>query len=210
MLDAHVLAFTGVAALLTITPGADTMLVLRAVLARGPRAGLLAAAGICLGLFIHAMLSALGLSLLLVRSAIAFEAVKLLGAAYLVFLGIQSLWHSARGRLDGLADVPAQSTQLSSRSFLEGLLTNILNPKVAIFYLAFLPQFIVPGDWVLGKSLLLAGIHAVLGIIWLSLVVLLLGRMRAVLTRPVVQRRLEAVTGLLLIAFGLRLSFEQR
>lgn len=96
------------------------------------------------------------------------------------------------------------------RSVREGLLSNVLNPKVAIFYLAFLPQFISPGDPVLGKSLFLAGIHFVLGIAWLSLVTVFLGRLRGLLTRPAVQQGLEAVTGAVLIAFGVRLAVGHR
>lgn len=90
-IDPQILAFAATAALLTITPGADTMLVIRNVMARGPRAGLLTTVGTCYGLFIHATLSALGLSLILVRSATAFEVVKMIGAGYLVWLGVQSL-----------------------------------------------------------------------------------------------------------------------
>lgn len=213
MFDAHALAFTGIALLLTITPGADTMLVVRNVLARGPRAGLLTTLGVCCGLFVHATLSALGLSLILVRSAAAFEAVKLLGSAYLIFLGLQSIWRALhhRSQLGDATAGPVQSmARPARRAFLEGLLTNVLNPKVAIFYLAFLPQFIGPGDPVLLKSVLLAGIHFVLGILWLSLVTLSMQRLRGVLTRPSIQRRLEAVTGAVLVAFGVRLALERR
>jgi RhtB (resistance to homoserine/threonine) family protein len=214
MVDSSVLAFTGIAFLVTITPGADTMLVMRSVLARGPRAGLLTTIGICCGLFIHATLSAVGLSLILVRSAAAFEIVKLAGAAYLILLGIQSISRVVRHQPSVVDNPPlvrsyaARSTK--RRAFLEGLLSNVLNPKVAVFYLAFLPQFIMPGDPVLLKSMLLAGIHFVLGLLWLSLVTLLLGRVRAVLTRPHIQQRLEAITGAILIAFGVRLALERR
>src|SRR5260221_72838 len=103
MIDSRVLAFTGIAFILTITPGADTMLVLRSVLAYGRRAGLFSALGICNGLLIHATLSALGLSLLLVRSATAFEIVKFAGACYLIFLGVQSLWRNVPRAERGLA-----------------------------------------------------------------------------------------------------------
>lgn len=214
MFDSQMVAFTGIALLLTITPGADTMLVIRSVVARGQRAGLLTTFGICCGLFIHATLSAIGLSVVLVRSAAAFEIVKFVGAAYLIVLGVQSIWQAIRP----LSEVgePARSdhgpalTMTKWRAFLEGLLTNVLNPKVAVFYLAFLPQFITPDDPVLLKSILLAGIHFVLGILWLSLVTLLLGQLRTVLTRPHIQRRLEAVTGAVLIAFGVRLALERR
>lgn len=214
MFDSNVFAFTGIAFLLTITPGADTMLVMRSVLARGQRAGLLTTIGICCGLFIHATLSAVGLSLILVRSAAAFEIVKFVGAAYLIFLGLQSIARVMRHHL-GAADDPRPGLSHAGRStkrraFIEGLLSNVLNPKVAVFYLAFLPQFIMPGDPVLLTSMLLASIHFVLGLLWFSLVTLLLARLRAILARQHIQRRLEAITGAILIVFGVRLALERR
>lgn len=212
MIDPQVLTFTGVVALLTITPGADTMLVLRSVLAQGRRAGLLTTLGVCSGLFVHATLSALGLSLILMHSAAAFTAVKWVGAGYLLFLGAQSLWRlrgpaPAHPTLDA-APVLAASPALWS-PLLTGVLTNLLNPKVAVFYLAFLPQFIAPPDPILAKSLLLAGIHAALGIVWLSLITLLVSRFRGLVASPAIRRRLEALTGVVLIGFGLRLAAEQ-
>lgn len=211
MLDPQIIAFTGVAALLTITPGADTLLVMRSVLARGPRAGMLTALGIASGCLLHATLSALGLSLILLRSAALYDAVKFLGAAYLVYLGVQSVRHAWRNQP---ATLLASSTSVAPaeplRAFGEGLLTNLFNPKVAIFYLAFLPQFISPGDAVLTKSLLLAFIHAVMGVGWLSLVSLCLGRLRAVLERPWVKRTIETTTGAILLLFGVRLALERR
>ncbi len=213
MFDSQTLAFTGIALLFTLLPGADTMLVVRGVLARGALTGLLTTLGICTGLFIHATLSALGLSLILLRSATAFEAMKLAGALYLAFLGIQSLWNALRKRPGALAQLPAAAvapdTTLQWRALLDGLLCNVLNPKVAIFYLAFLPQFIAPGDPALVKSLLLAGIHFVLGVAWLSLVSLALGRLRPLFTRPRIQRGLEATTGAILVGFGARLALER-
>lgn len=206
MLDARVLAFAGIAALLTLTPGADTMLVIRSALVRGRRAGLLTVLGIGTGLFVHATLSAVGLSVILVRSARAFEVVKLAGALYLVWLGVQALRSAARGApaAEGAPEVGAR------RAFAEGLLTNVLNPKVAVFYLAFLPQFIGPGDPVLAKSILLAGIHFVEGLVWLSLVTVFVARLRPVLQRPRVQRSLEAASGLAFVGFGVKLALSRR
>jgi len=214
MVETRVLAFAGIAALLTITPGADTMMILRSVFTRGQKAGVLTMIGICSGLFFHATLSALGLSLILVRSATAFETVKFLGACYLIYLGCQSLWRARRGTTTSLSHF-AESTAVATRkgnwrSFLEGMLTNLLNPKVAIFYLAFLPQFISPQDWVFGKSVLLASIHFTQGIVWYSILIFFLGRMRALLTKPRVRQVLEAISGAILVAFGLRLAVERR
>ena len=209
MIDPQVLAFIGIAALLTITPGSDTMLVIRSVLGRGQRAGLLTVLGICCGLFIHATLSALGLSVILVRSATAFEIVKLGGAAYLIVLGAQSIRGALRGAARSAA-LPPRRPGRTRRAFVEGLLNNVLNPKVAVFYLAFLPQFINPSDPVLAKSMLLASIHFVQGILWLSLIAVSMERLRRLLTHPRVQRAFEAVTGLVLVAFGVRLAFERR
>lgn len=213
-IDPQIIAFTGIAAVLTITPGSDTMLVMRSVLARGQRAGLLATLGISSGLFFHAALSALGLSVILVRSAAAYNTVKLLGACYLIFLGCQSLWTALRRREGQAPETEETESPLKrsdvKKSFAEGLLNNILNPKVAIFYLAFLPQFISPSDSVFAKSLLLASIHFLQGVLWLTIVTFLMGRMRRVLTRPRVKQTLDAITGVVFIGFGLRLAVEKR
>jgi RhtB (resistance to homoserine/threonine) family protein len=207
MFDARVLAFTGIVAIVTLTPGADTMLVVRSAIVRGRRAGLLTVLGIGSGLFIHATLSALGLSVVLVRSARAFEVVKVAGAVYLVFLGLQALRSAARG-----VPVTEQRTDPigARRAFAEGLLTNVLNPKVAIFYLAFLPQFVGPGDPILAKSILLASIHFAQAIVWLSFVTVFVTRMRSVLSRPRVQRGLESLSGIVFIAFGVKLAMSRR
>ncbi|MGH7334794.1 MAG: LysE family translocator [Candidatus Rokuibacteriota bacterium] len=213
-IDSQVVAFTVIAGLLTMAPGADTMLVIRNVMARGRRAGLLTTVGACCGLFIHATLSALGLSLILVRSATAFEIIKMIGAGYLIWLGIQSLRQALlrgpSGKIEVVTDAEARVTPAEGRqSFVEGLLSNILNPKVAVFYLAFLPQFMNPGDWVFGKSMLLAGIHWIEGVVWLSTVALFVARLRSWISQPRVRRSIEATTGAILIAFGVRLAIER-
>ena len=211
MFDSQVVAFIGVAALLTVTPGADTMLVIRNVLAYGRRAGFFTLLGICSGLLIHATLSALGLSLILVRSAELFDLVKLAGAGYLIFLGGQSLWTLIRHGVSGkLAESAVERHPEHWQSFLQGTLNNVLNPKVAIFYLAFLPQFISPGDPILAKSIWLACIHLIMGILWLSAVTLFVNRMRGWLTDRRVQRGLEAMTATIMIGLGIRLALERR
>ena len=210
MIDPQIIAFTGLAALLTISPGADTMLVIRSVLARGRGAGILTTFGICCGLFVHATLSAAGLSLILVRSALAFEILKLAGAGYLVFLGIQSLRQLAVPFVDKETNIQtAEKRKSARRAFMEGMLNNLLNPKAAVFYLAFLPQFINPGDPVLAKSLLLAGIHFVMGIVWLSAVSVFLGRLKDLLVGGRFRRWLEATSGAVLIGLGVTLALEK-
>jgi len=208
--DPQVLGFAVVAAILTVTPGADTMLVIRNVIARGRRAGILTTLGICTGLFMHAALSAVGLSVILLRSATVFEAVKLLGAAYLVYLGAQSI-RAGIGTPQGNGRAERERGRLPWRrhSALEGFLTNILNPKVAIFYIALLPQFVHPGDSVLAKSLLLAGIHWLEGIVWLTVVSVFVGRMREWIMDARVRRAIEATSGGIMIALGLRLAMER-
>ncbi len=166
-------------------------------------------------MFVHATLSALGLSIILVRSAVLFEIVKFAGAGYLFFLGAHSIWqvlHVHPNEFEAISEEKAVIAQKDEiwRSFLEGLLTDLLNPKMIIFYLAFLPQFINPGDSVLRKSLLLATIHASMGLTWFSILTIFLGRLKTTLVRPQVKRVFEAVTGSVLIMFGLRLALEQR
>jgi threonine/homoserine/homoserine lactone efflux protein len=204
-LDPGVWAFVGFAALLTILPGSDMALVTRNVLAIGHRRTLATIVGICLGCVIHATASALGISAVLATSATAFNVMKAVGAAYLVWLGAQSI---------GAANRPARAavSRGTGRTspFLQGFLTNILNPKVAIFYLTVLPQFVSPGEHVLKRSLLLASIHITMGFVWLTAYAWFVDRLGGVLTRPKVKAWLERVTGGVLIALGARLAWERR
>jgi len=214
-MDTRLLAFVGLAALLTITPGADMAVVTKVALEQNRQAALRTTVGIVTGLMLWATASAVGLAAILTASATAFTIIKFAGAAYLLWLGIQSLWPKRRqqeatspppaGDVHGALDSPA-----SRSPFRRGLLSNLLNPKVGIFYTTFLPQFIAPGQPVLATSLLLAAIHGVMGLIWLSWYAFMVARAGDVLRRPSIKRLLDRVTGVVLIAFGLRLAVERR
>ncbi|MFW5836930.1 MAG: LysE family translocator [Desulfovibrionaceae bacterium] len=207
MSEASLLAFVPLAALLTLTPGADTLLVVKNVLGRGPASGLVAALGICSGLFVHAAASALGLSVVLARSAEAYHLFKLAGAAYLVWLGLSALrrcWKDA-GRVE---DAPAARPASRLASFREGFFSNVLNPKAAVFYLSILPHFIAPGDDVLAASCALAAIHGAMALLWLGALSLFLDRMGAWVSGPRFRRRMEAVSGGILALLGIGLALE--
>jgi threonine/homoserine/homoserine lactone efflux protein len=201
--------FFVLAALLTITPGADMALVARAALADGRRGALLTTQGIIVGCLIHGVASAFGPSAVLGRSALAFEIVRLLGAAYLILLGVQSLRQAFSSQ--GLA-VPASRVPWRGRAFLQGLLTNLLNPKVALFYLTFLPQFVTPltpGPSALAQSVALAAIHATMGLVWLSIYAVFIHRLASAMRAGWGRRAIHAITGALLTTFGLRLALEK-
>ncbi len=206
MIGPSFLAGVAVLALLTISPGADMALVARVTLERGRRAALEASLGICTGTLVHATASALGLSVILATSAEAFTIVKLVGAAYLAYLGVRSLRDSFRH------DLTATSAprRRAAAPYVQGLLTNVLNPKVAVFYLTFLPQFIDPLGSVLAQSLAFALAHSLMGVLWLAAYAYVLARLSAVFARAGVRRWLERVTGSVLVALGARLAFERR
>ncbi len=210
----HLWAFLALAALLTILPGADMALVTRSTLAGGRRAASFTTLGIGLGCLVHATASALGISAILATSATAFMVVKSVGAAYLVYVGARGIIETWRHRTaEPTLDVSGarQARHLDARrAFSEGLLTNVLNPKVAIFYLTLLPQFIEPSGPVLLQSLALALIHIVMGLMWLTAYAWFIHQFAAVLNRPAVKHALERVTGAVLIALGLRLAWERR
>ena len=201
-----ILAFTGIVAILTVLPGADMALVAKVTLLDGRRSAFFTSLGICAGLPVHATASALGLSLILATSAEAFTVVKFAGATYLAYLGIRTIRDSLRPTSEVVVD--AGRTRSARAAFVQGWLTNVLNPKVALFYLTFLPQFISPGDNVLAKSLLLAGIHAVLGLVWLPLYAYGIDRLGALIRGA--RRWLERLSGAALIGLGVRLALERR
>ena len=198
-----ILAFTAVAALLTVTPGVDMALVTRTALERGPRAARRTAAGICSGLLVWAALSAVGVAALLAASAEVYTLLRVAGAAYLVFLGVQGLRRAAG---PDRMDLPPRG----GAPYRQGLATNLLNPKIAVFYTTFLPQFVRAGDPVLLTSLLLASIHAVLSLGWLSGYGSVVARAGDVLRRGRARRALDAASGLVLVGLGVRLALERR
>ncbi len=202
------LAFTAAAAVLTITPGADTAMVLRTSTADGPHAGVATALGICLGLLVWGVGAAFGLTALLAASALAFTALKWLGAAYLVYLGVRLLLRP-RSAMAAVGPIPERRAG-SLGAFRRGLLTNLLNPKVGVFYISFLPQFIPHGVNVAAFSLLLAGVHVLLALAWLCLLVALTVPLARVLSRPGVVRGLDRLTACVFVGFGVRLALTER
>lgn len=211
---AALLAFTLAAAVLTVTPGLDTALVLRTAVVEGPARAMVAGLGICCGLFGWGLLVSAGLGALLAISELAFHGLRMVGALYLVYLGIRLL---LRLRLP-VSEITVDSEKGDStrpgseghRWFVRGLLTNLLNPKVGAFYVTFLPQFIPADVNVVAFSLLLALIHAVEGVLWFALLTRASTMARRWLVRPLVQRTLDGVTGGLFLLFGARLAVEYR
>lgn len=211
LIDAQFLPFLLAITLLSITPGVDTLLVIRNTARGGLRDGVLTSLAICCGLFVHATISALGISLILLQSAWAFGLLKLVGAGYLVWLGIQSLLSARRG-----TPLPVASVATNRHPVLlwvplrEGFLSNVLNPKTVVFYMAFLPQFIAPGDPALLKSLWLAGVHFVIANVWQISVAVMVGRAGQLLAKRWVARTLDSITGTVLVALGIKLALQQR
>lgn len=214
---AQLFAFLVVAGLLTITPGADMALVMRHALGSGRRQAFFASLGIGLGCLIWGTASALGVAVVLAQSALAFTVLKYVGGAYLIYLGAQAL-RSAVYEESTTKHSKVTKKEYSSRAsilrgygpewvaFGQGLFTNLLNPKVAVFYLTFLPQFVAPDRPVLPQSIFLATTHVLMGLVWLTLYARFLDRMAAVLLSNRVKRRIEAVTGAVLMALGIRLA----
>lgn len=208
--DQQLITFMMVTLALTLTPGADTMLVIRNVLRGGKKDGIVTTIGICSGLFVHASLSALGISVILVNSSFAFSVMKFAGACYLLYLGMKTLWSAYKGEEGISVDNDQLKRELSiTQSLREGVLSNVLNPKPAIFYFAFLPQFIGPKDPVLLKSLLLAGVHFSMGMIWLIALSFLLAYIRGFITRPKTTKWINGTCGSILIGLGIRLALDK-
>jgi threonine/homoserine/homoserine lactone efflux protein len=205
----HPLLFVGVVALLTITPGADMAMVARSVFTGGRRDAFATTLGISAGCLVWAFASAIGVAAVLAASRTAYDALRLVGAAYLVWLGVQSLLAARRGAGAEPAPVTGRGGRRAS-PFRQGLLTNLFNPKIAVFYSTFLPQFIAPGDPVVALSLALAGVHIAFGLAWLSLYAWLLDRAVAAFKGSRLRRALDAVTGTVLVGLGLRLAAERR
>jgi threonine/homoserine/homoserine lactone efflux protein len=183
-------------------------LVLRNGLGRGRRAAIETAVGVNAGLLVWALAAALGLAALLQASAAAFTLLKLAGAAYLLWLGLRTLREAWRGTSGVMAE-PARRRRGTS-PFRQGLLSNVLNPKIALVFTTLIPQFVDSGDAALAQTLLLAGVFIGMGLVWLTSYALLVAKLGALLRHSVVRRVLSALSGTVLTALGLRLAFARR
>lgn len=204
-LDDRLLAFVGLAIAVVVMPGSDMALVARNVVRHGRSTGFATSFGICTGILGWAVAAGLGVSTLLATSATAFTAIKLAGAAYLIYLGITTL------RAHGTSSVHAggESGIAWHRAWLQGLLSALLNPKLGVFFLTLLPQFVAPGDQPIVRVLQLAVIFDVIGLTWLLTYSAMLGAVGAAIDRPAPRRLIRWLTGTVLVGFGARVALER-
>ena len=189
-----------------LTPGLDTIFVLNRTITQGKIAGIVSSAGIAIGVLFHTMLATLGISLIIAQEPSLFTTIKLAGAGYLIFLGILSL--KAPTKLLSENHVLPTSKEKPSRTFLLALMTNILNPKVAIFFIAFFPQFVIPGSTdTRVEFLTLGSIYAILSFIWLScLSLFLMSLSNQMVQSPKVQFVIQKLSGVIFIGLGAKIA----
>lgn len=213
----NLIAFLGAAILLAMTPGPSTMVVLRQTLRSGRRAAFVTTLGNATGLMTWAIAAAFGLTALVAASQVAYDVIRILGAVVLAVLGIQSLLRARHVHGDdwekeitGAAATGAGKTPSGWRAYRTGILTNLTNPKAAVFIVSFLPQFVPEHAPVLLAILALAALHGAISISWYTILAWMVSRARQVFVRPAVRRRLEQVSGLVLLGFSVRLAVEHR
>jgi threonine/homoserine/homoserine lactone efflux protein len=204
-------AFLGVSILVIIMPGQDTALTIRNTLVGGRGAGVLTAAGVASGQFIWTVATSAGLAALIVASEPVFTALKLAGAAYLIFLGAQALYAALRprgGDSRSNALLPHRLRRIAA--YRQGVLSNLGNPKMAVFFSSLLPQFITRGHASFETLLMLGLLFNAMTLTWLTGYALVVARVGDVLRRNRVRRTMETITGLALVGLGLRLATERR
>ena len=209
-MGAHLLVFIPFAAIVIVVPGPDTAVVTKNVLVHGRRAALGTSLGVSAGLSVWTIAAAVGVASVLRASAVAFTVLKLIGALYLVWLGIQALRAARHAGSDEprlALDRPAMS---AAGGFRQGLLSDLANPKIGIFFTSLLPQFVAPGHSVLLPFLALGAVFALMTLLWLFAYCLLAARAATTLQRPRVKAAMDRVTGVVLIALGLRVAIEHR
>jgi threonine/homoserine/homoserine lactone efflux protein len=206
-MGAELAAFLVIAVVVIVTPGQDTALTIRNTLSGGRRGGALTALGVSSGQAAWTLATSAGLAALLVASEPAFVALKLAGAAYLLYLGGEALWSAVRGRSSRLAGGRSR-TQLRGRvAFRQGALSNLGNPKMAVFFTSLLPQF---GDGSFAGLLALGLLFCSMTLVWLTAYAVVVAKAGDILRRSPIRRLVDAIVGLVLVAFGLRLATERR
>ena len=211
-MEPSLVAFLGIAVLVIVTPGPDTALTIRNTLGGGRRGGLGTALGVATGQAVWTVATSAGIAALLVASTAVFATLRLAGAAYLVWLGAQNLWVAFRGDGEtGPEGARRHGPSLAGRTaFRQGVLSNLGNPKMAVFFTSLLPQFASPGRASFATLLVLGLLFCAMTLVWLAAYAAVVARAGDVLRRLRVRRALEAVTGFALQALGARLAFDRR
>jgi RhtB (resistance to homoserine/threonine) family protein len=195
--------------LLIILPGPDTAIATKNTITVGRIGGLKTALGTCCALLIHTSAAVLGLSAIIVKSALLFSVFKYVGAVYLIYLGIKTLWSLRKKEIGVSVEMDTKSQFTNKSCFKQGFLTNILNPKVAVFFLTFLPQFVDAGSNTFIPFLLMGITYTLLTAVWFLLYVYLINQVSAFMKKPKAQNIIEGITGTILIGFGIKLALEK-
>jgi len=206
----HLWAFIPIAAVVIVAPGPDTVIVTKNALVHGRAAALGTSLGVNTGLMVWTVAAALGVAAVVRSSSVAFTTLKIAGAAYLIWIGAHSLRTAGRAIAAPEAASARRRVLSPAGGFRQGLLSNLGNPKIAVFFTALLPQFVAPHGGVLVPSLVLGGLFVAMTLTWLSGYALLAARASSVLTRPRVKAALDRISGVVLIGFGVRLALERR
>jgi RhtB (resistance to homoserine/threonine) family protein len=207
----HLWAFVAIALAIILAPGPDTVLVTKNAVLHGRNAALATSLGVNAGLLIWTVAAALGLAAVVRESAIAFTGLKLIGAVYLIWLGLHALRAAHRHAAPELPASAGAGRQMAARlGFRQGLISNLANPKIAVFFTSLLPQFVSGRHPVLLPFLLLGGLFVMMTVVWLCGYALIAARASGVLTRPRVKAGLDRLTGVVLVGLGIRLALERR
>jgi len=202
----HLLSFAVVTGLLVMSPGPNGVLIAKTVPTSGRAAGFANVAGIATAFYLHGALSIFGISILLLQSAQLFFFVKMVGASYLIWLGIKSLLAAFKKENANESDSSSVGSRSVKIAYVEGFLTNALNPKVSLFYLAAFPQFMPVGDQALIGAFTLVVIHSLIAILWFSGMVFVMGKVSGAVRNPAFQRWIKGAGGVVFLGFGAKLA----
>ncbi|MBO1581632.1 MULTISPECIES: LysE family translocator [Bacillus] len=194
---------------LIILPGPDTAMATKNTLTSGKMGGVKTVFGTCIALLIHTLAAVIGLSAIIVKSAFLFSTFKYVGAVYLVYLGTKALFSLKNKNNLDTNELPMKHADGNSSCFRQGFLTNLLNPKIAVFFLTFLPQFLNPDHNTFVQFLIMGLTYLVLTAIWFAFYIFLIDKISLFMKKPATQRYIQGITGIVLIGFGIKLAFEK-
>lgn len=207
----HIFTFVTLAFLLVLLPGPDYVLITKNTLKDGTKAGMNTLVGTCVALSVHTTFAVIGLSAIIVKSAFLFSTFKFVGAGYLFYLGVKAL-HSIRKSTESDLTSDIETTNNSAKqepNFRQGFLTNLLNPKVAVFFLTFLPQFVIPRENSFIPFMTLGVIYICITLAYFVFYILLINHIKIFMQKGSTQKAIQCISGIVLISFGLKLAFEE-